>query len=62
MIDRVYIVEVGSDPFVTGPPVPTRYRFPSERRALKFASMSMGQGHFVTMHIEDLPPYQEVEA
>lgn len=59
MIDHIYVVEVSTDPFVTKPPMPTRYKFPSERRAMRFASMSMGQGHFVTIHIEALEPYQE---
>lgn len=56
MIDRVYIVEISTDPFAQTIPTPTRYRFPTERRAMKFASLSMGQGHFVTLHIEMLPP------
>ena len=59
MIDRVFIVEVSTDPFAKAPAKPTQYRFPSERRAMRFASMSIGQGHFVTLHIEALPPYQE---
>lgn len=60
MIDHIYIVEVGVDPFVQNPPMPTRYKFPTERRAMRFASMSMGQGHFVTMHIEALGPEEGV--
>ena len=60
MIDRVYIVEVSTDPFVAGKVVPTQYKFPTERRALKFASMSIGQGHFVTIHTEPLEPMVEV--
>lgn len=63
MIDHVYIVEVSTDPFnpLSKTPVkPTQYRFPSERKALKFASMTIGQGHFATLHIEALPPYEEV--
>ena len=60
MIDRVYIVEISTDPFVDKKVIPIQYRFPSERRALKFASLSMGQGHFVTIHVEALEPIPEV--
>lgn len=58
MINQVFIVEVSPNPFAKIAPIPTRYKFPSERRAMKFASMSIGQGHYVTIHIEDLPPYE----
>lgn len=59
MSDRYYIVKVSSaDPFA---PVPgnanvMEYHFPTERKAQKFVSESIGQGHWATIFERLLTP------